>query len=100
MMSPHPTGTPRMPDLWTLEQAPERAALHVAGTAARCARVAVILEHRDLFEEPTDAFAPPSPLDLAARQLVAHFDELLAALDLYEIALREDLRQQHDDMLF
>lgn len=91
--------TLRIPDIYSLEQAPERAALHMAGTAARCARIAVILEHRDLFEEPVD-LTPPRPLDLAARQLVAHLDQLLAALDLYEVALRDDIRQQHDDVLF
>jgi hypothetical protein len=92
-----------MPDVASLEQAPERALLHVLATASRCARNGIMIEHRDLFDVPIDDHcleSPPCALDLAARQLVSHIDELLASLDLYEVALREHLRRDVDDMLF
>ena len=98
------TATLRTPDLASLEQAPERAVLHVLATASRCARISVMIEYRDEFdvsiEDAPPLDSPPRALDLAARQLVCHIDELLASLNLYEIALRDHLRPDLDDLLF
>ncbi|MDQ7814189.1 MAG: hypothetical protein RDU25_00060 [Patescibacteria group bacterium] len=100
----HSTATLRTPDVASLEQAPERAVLHVLATASRCARISVMIEFRDHFDASMDdrppMDPPPHALDLAARQLVSHIDELLASLDLYEVALRDHLRPDLDDLLF
>lgn len=111
--SPRPSGpsaprdqkpTLRIPDFSSIEWAPERSVLHVLSTATRCARLSLLLEHRDLFEGFVEDYPLDNqtcPLDIAARQLVFHMDELIAALDLYEIALqahRAHLRE--DDILF
>jgi hypothetical protein len=94
----------RIPDFSSIEGAPQRSVLHVLSTATRCARLSLLLEHRDLFEGFGEDYPLPSqpcPLDIAARQLAFHMDELIAALDLYEIALQAHrTRLWEDDMLF
>ncbi len=94
----------RIPDFSSIEQAPERSVLHALSTATRCARLSLILEHRDLFDgfvedHPLDD--QTCPLDLAARQLLAHMDELIASLDLYEVALQaHHAHPPEEDILF
>jgi len=100
----HQKPAPRIPDFSSIEQAPERSVLHVLSAATRCARLSLILEHRDLFDgfvedHPLDG--QTCPLDIAARQLLAHMDELIASLDLYEVALQAHHAQpREEDILF
>ena len=91
----------RIPDVSSLQEAPERALLHVLATTTRCARLSLITEFRDLFDVDVDRPRPASPpraIDLAARELVAHLDALLAAVELYELTLRNPPFPDDDDL--
>jgi hypothetical protein len=85
----------RTPDVDSLTQASERAPLSLLAAAALCARNVLIVEHRDVFDCPTDQGDhedTPLTISLVALQVADHIDELLKSLRLYDASLRDHLR--------
>lgn len=94
----------RTPDVDSLTEACERAPLSLLAAAALCARNALIVEHRDVFECPIDEGDDehsPLALSLVALQVTDRIDDLLKALRLYHASLRDYLRSRRlDDLPF
>lgn len=109
-MTPHRSTTRsnrdlmRTPDVESLTEACERAPLSLLAAAALCARNALIVEHRDVFECPIadgDDEHTPLALSLVALQVTDSIDDLLRSLRLYHASLRDHLRARRlDDLPF
>jgi len=94
----------RTPDVDSLAEAGERAPLSLLAAAALCARNALIVEHRDVYECPIaeyDDEHTPLALSLVALQVTDRIDDLLKSLRLYHASLRDYLRARRlDDLPF
>ena len=94
----------RTPDIDSLTEACERAPLSLLAAAALCARNALIVEHRDVFECPIDEGGDehtPLAISLVALQVTDRIDDLLKSLRMYHASLRDYLRARRlDDLPF
>ncbi len=75
----------------------ERAPLSLLAAAALCARNALLAEHHDdLSALGADIIddEPPAAVTLAATHVIAHIDDLMQSLVLYESCLRDHLHAQ------
>lgn len=94
----------RTPDIDSLAEAAERAPLSLLAAAALCARNALIVEHRDVYEctsAERDHDHSPLALSLVALQVTDRIDDLLRSLRLYHASLHDYLRSRRlDDLPF
>lgn len=92
------------PDIDSLTQASERAALSLLSAAALCARNALLAEHRGELEALHAGTLDDDPtlaITLVATHVIDHIDDLMESLLLYEATLRDHLRARlHDDLPF